>query len=422
MDTVLNPNTAYDYTREAVYDTYLRSCIEQEYRINLALSEAAILNESGITMAKKSAKIKALYEAKLSDTIKSKFNQFIQFIKNVWGKFMANMTKVLANEETYLKKYSSIINGKKGNPEIKISYYGNYDKGIDRITSVTVPQFDWNTHAAALKEESDGKFLEMFLGSKGFQYDQNEELASQLKKFFTGAEDGQTEKTMDQFNLKSAYNYCMNFKKIESVTKKDINNIEASASKIQAAIAQNIKDNQAQASNTTTQTTQQNQQKSDIKLKDDNSIKLKDDNTSSDNSNKSGLSLKKEESAIDLGLYQYLREAEEEQKGLTIDVSKAAGSGTSKMSDDEANAQANTASTKGGDDASKIVDKYTRITKAVITAKWTAAEQIAKDYMKIINAHVKSYVGKTDKPNENKNTDTAKQYTNDENNPNKQTQ
>ena len=437
-ELILGKNTAHDYTLESTYYEYLENRIQQELRINQLISECSIMNEANTGIITKTKKIAALHEAGFGDKIKAKFNQFIQFLKNIWGKFMANMTKVLADEQTYLKKYADIIQNKKGNPELKVSYYGDYNKGVQRINQVMVPQFDWNSMNQALSDSENayGKFfaLNKITGMQGFDYDENTELAAQLKDFFIGGEEGQTDTTMDKMDLKTMYNYCWNFKKIEQITKKDINNMESSVNKIQQTIIQQIDNNKTVKPDTQTQTTNNNTNNNQDGL----SLK-KDGETSGQNQ---GLSLKKEESAIDFGLLKYLTEAptdnnsntdEHKAGSTTLNISKGAGSlQDGRLDDDQkqqlANSQSNDAmnSIKDKDsvEATKLVDtvvnNYINICKAVITAKWTAAEQIAKDYMKIINMHVKSYVGK-DVDKDNKGA-RAQSYETDESKQNKQKQ
>ena len=452
-ELILGKNTAHDYTLESTYYEYLENRIQQELRINQLISECSIMNEANTGIITKTKKIAALHEAGFGDKIKAKFNQFIQFLKNIWGKFMANMTKVLADEQTYLKKYADIIQNKKGNPELKVSYYGDYNKGVQRINQVMVPTFDWNSMNQALSDSDNayGKFfaLNKITGMQGFDYDENTELAAQLKDFFIGGEEGQTDTTMDKMDLKTMYNYCWNFKKIEQITKKDINNMESSVNKIQQTIIQQIDNNKTVKPDTQTEkpTTDNTNTKEGLKLSDKNQqITTKPENTSNSSAQKAQQQSSggdsgrgentvtgKKESAIDFGLLKYLTEDEEEHKAgsTTLNISKGAGSlqdgrlddnQKQQLADSQSNDAMNSIKDKDSTEATKLVDtvvnNYITICRAVITAKWTAAEQIAKDYMKIINMHVKSYVGK-DVDKDNKGA-RAQSYETDESKQNKQ--
>ena len=397
MDLILNKNTAHDYTMEAAYESYIQNRIDQENRINNLLAECTILNEANTGIITKTRQISVLYEANLKDSIKAKFNKFIQFLKNIWGKFMSNMTKALGDEKTYLEKYSDIINKQKGKSDIKVSYYGNYNKAVDRINRVIVPPFDWNTMHEALSDEENayGKFfaLNKISGMNDFEYDENNELAAQLKEYFIAGEDGQTDTTMDKIDLKSAYNFCWNFKKIQQVTEKDIKNMESSAMKIDQAVNNKLAENP----NTKPETAQGGSKEESAM------IGLREDGESSDDNNGN--------------------DGDKPTTSTTLNISKGSGSfqrqdtNTQKANTDT---QTSAIMDKQGDksnadyskEVSNVIDNYMTVCRAVITAKWTGAQQIAKDYMNIIKAHVNSYVG-TDMGKGNNNNSKAKKYTTD---------
>ena len=397
MDLILNKNTAHDYTMEAAYESYIQNRIDQENRINNLLAECTILNEANTGIITKTRQISVLYEANLKDSIKAKFNKFIQFLKNIWGKFMSNMTKALGDEKTYLEKYSDIINKQKGKSDIKVSYYGNYNKAVDRINRVIVPPFDWNTMHEALSDEENayGKFfaLNKISGMNDFEYDENNELAAQLKEYFIAGEDGQTDTTMDKIDLKSAYNFCWNFKKIQQVTEKDIKNMESSAMKIDQAVNNKLAENP----NTKPETAQGGSKEESAM------IGLREDGESPDDNNGN--------------------DGDKPTTSTTLNISKGSGSfqrqdtNTQKANTDT---QTSAIMDKQGDksnadyskEVSNVIDNYMTVCRAVITAKWTGAQQIAKDYMNIIKAHVNSYVG-TDMGKGNNNNSKAKKYTTD---------
>ena len=403
MDLILNKNTAHDYTMEAAYESYIQNRIDQENRINNLLAECTILNEANTGIITKTRQISVLYEANLKDSIKAKFNKFIQFLKNIWGKFMSNMTKALGDEKTYLEKYSDIINKQKGKSDIKVSYYGNYNKAVDRINRVIVPPFDWNTMHEALSDEENayGKFfaLNKISGMNDFEYDENNELAAQLKEYFIAGEDGQTDTTMDKIDLKSAYNFCWNFKKIQQVTEKDIKNMESSAMKIDQAVNNKLAENPNQNANAKPETAQGGSKEESAM------IGLREDGESSDNNSNGG------------------NDGDKPTTSTTLNISKGSGSFQRQDTDTQkANADTQTSAImdKQGDksnadyskEVSNVIDNYMTVCRAVITAKWTGAQQIAKDYMNIIKAHVNSYVG-TDMGKGNNNNSKAQKYTTD---------
>lgn len=401
MDLILNKNTAHDYTMEAAYESYIQNRIDQENRINNLLAECTILNEANTGIITKTRQISVLYEANLKDSIKAKFNKFIQFLKNIWGKFMSNMTKALADEQTYLKKYADIIQNQKGKSDIKVSYYGDYNKAVDRINRVIVPPFDWNTMHEALSDEENayGKFFELnkIIGMNDFEYDENNELAAQLKEYFIAGEEGQTDTTMDKIDLRTAYNFCWNFKKIQQVTEKDIKNMEASTNKISMAVDNKLKENPVTKVDAATEKSESTNLNSYNRyIHEEENDKTSTDNNNNNNNTNTTLNISK-------GSGSYDRQDTETQKNNADTQSSAI-----------IDKQGDKSNSDYSREVQNVIDNYMTICRAVITAKWTGAQQIAKDYMNIIKAHVNSFVGKdTDKNNTNAkaqkyNTDKAK--------------
>lgn len=410
---IIGKNTAHDYTLESAYYSYLENRIQQELRINQLISECSILNEANTGIITKTKKIAALHEAGMGDKIKAGFKKFIEFCKNIFGKFMANMTKILADEKTYLDKYRDIITKRPGSSEIDVSYYGNYEKGIDRITKTHIAPFDWNKVKDTLKaDETDVAYSAFFKnpqgmveGLDGFTYDQNEDLKAQLKEYFIGGEDGQQEKKMSDMPLKSMFDFCYDFEAINKNFKKDLNAIESSTNKINNAI------NQAEVPNTVANTVEDTEKTDGSKGQD---TKGSSDATTGHLS-----------SAIDHNFIGgFFNEAgpkpeakqtdnkdnePQTNTNLNVDttkVSQATGTVDRLNAEDEKkNAETqvgNAMKDQQGKDNSaardavgKIVNKYQNIANAIVTAKMTACEQICKDYMKIMNIHVKSQVGKS---------------------------
>ena len=89
-----------------------------------------------------------------------------------------------------------------------------------------------------------------------------------------------------------------------------------------------------------------------------------------------------------------------------------------KLSDDAAKANAAGSDGETEDEMYKMGDKFTTVCNTLIAAKCTAVQQIAKDYMTIIRAHVKSYVGNTDNKADDRTAKAGTNYQKDKNNDN----
>lgn len=381
-------NTGGSYMHDALYESYIQAKINSEDRLAFALKEAMVITESDYS------NIRAIQEAKLSDRIKATWKKFIAFIKGMVAKFMESMSNILLDEKTYLEKYKDIILKKKPKDDMEYSYTGNYTKGINRLINTEVPMFDYYKYREQLEAESDGPLVQEIMKGKNFNYDDGETLAEQFKSYFLALEDGQQEGKFSNLNMTDIYNFCYNFNKIKGVVDKDISRLEASTRAIENAINKELaatnndaagdKVENPEAKTTTSTATDQ----------------------ASGNKN---VSLDKEESAI-------LTEKVEINNTPSSDVSSKIGSTGNRDENAEKDAaDAGTIVAKSGnkqaDDITKAANKWIDVCRPLIAAKLTACQQIAKDYMDIIRAHVRSYGGSDKKSKEgNKAPDKANKY------------
>ena len=81
---------------------------------------------------------------------------------------------------------------------------------------------------------------------------------------------------------------------------------------------------------------------------------------------------------------------------------------------DAKTANANAASKESETDIDAMITKWISVCRTIITAKWTASEQIAKDYMALIRAHVRSYVGTKEDKADNKAASQGTNYQKDQ--------
>ena len=395
---VLTGNNGGSYMHDALYESYIQAKIDSEDRLAFALKESMVISEADYS------NIRALQEAKLSDKIKAKWQKFVAFIKGLIDKFMESMSNILLDEKEYLEKYKDIILKKKPKEDMEYSYTGNYKEGINRLINTEVPLFDYTKYQKELEAEDDGALVDKIMTGKNFHYDDGETLPEQFKSYFLALEDGQQEGKFSDLNMTDIYNFCYNFNKIKGIVDKDINRLEASTKAIESAINKELNatgnaaagdDVQKTETNTTTNTTNNS---SDNKTSATNESVIFKEADGDNASNK-----------------------DDKPKSTGLDI-KASSDPTSKMQSTEkntdgekANAATGTTTAKEGnktaDDITKAANKWISVCNPLISAKLTACQQIAKDYMEIIRAHVRSYGGQDKKSKEgNKAPDKANKY------------
>ena len=433
----------HDYTREAAYASYLNQKIYNEQKLNIEISKLLSLSKQDSMLESTINNIVAVHEAKIGDNVKTKWNKFLDFIKNLWGKFMENMSNLFLDEKKYLDKYRDIILKKRPN-EVEFSYEGNYDIGIQRIVQIELKQFrpEFLDKQGFLSDDQEtvqnAVVKELTSGMQGFTYDSNLTLEEQFKDFFCAKDKGLRQGTLADLNRTDMFNFCYNYKRIQEVTKKDISRLESSSKAINKAIDdgvaelnKGVRQNQTQTQTTTntnpTQNNQNNNQgtgSNQPNVTDQtDTVKVSQTRKSSIENRNKALANNTEESMFVFGNYDIFKEDGQEQESkpgeinsVKIDMPKnsnAASLSGSYSGDDKngptdadkeaaKNYGANAATGKSDEDTAKYMTQvstaittWTNVSRAIITSKWTIAEFIYKEYMKLIRAHVKSYVGKT---------------------------
>lgn len=410
---------------EAEYMEYLDTKISNQNNLFRAINRYTGMTEGASMVMLES----------VGDKVKSKWNKLVEFVKTMVSKFMESITNILLNEKDYLEKYKDIILKKPPKSDMKYSYTGDYKIGIDRLINTELPLFNYGTMAESLKKEGDYPVIqEIILKDKAFTYDADKSVASNFKDYFIAADKGTSSGTFDQLKMVDLYNFCMNFKKMEDVVKKDQTRLNNSSSAIQAAMVDEIRKAKAAATDAAHKPVEENPQdggdtqdttKSPIKVNRDTSKNMKistgakqqQQTSGGDNQNQT----EKQHTSFTYNI-NGLNAFSEKVEVTNSDATKSMGtySDENKKNDNaEANAKGAAGElTKDGkpvteEDAIKEVDalvsKWTNICRNLIGAKLTAVETIAKDYMTIIRNHVRSYGGQDLKKVDDR-TETATNY------------
>lgn len=391
-------NTAHNYIYESAYESYIQTKISNEERLkDMINSKLSIKIESTVIL-----------EAKAGDKIKSKWNKLIEFIKGICSKFMESMSNILLSEKEYLEKYKDIILKKKPKEDLKYSYTGDYAVGIDRLIKTECPVFNYATFSEDLKQEGDGAVVKKIMsksGQSGFTFDEGQTLAEQFKAYFTAADKGQSDGNFSTLNMTDLYNFCYNFEQIKKIVSTDQKHLEQSTGAIDTAIKEEIRKAGEQTTTDQTDNSQQQTQQTGNQGGQQEGAMLEDGQNGNGQQQQSGSN----------GNQQKPQKLQITQNTNAVSQMSSYGNGDKKnLSDEEVKkgAEGGAAEADGQDanDAinkiTEMTDKWVRVCRALIASKLTACEQISRDYMDIIRAHVRSYGGKDLK---NKEDDKAPQ-------------
>ena len=452
----INPGEVTDFTREFEYFNYLQNKVYCEAELTRVVYNRVVLSEAS---GEKARKLIAINEGKIIDKIKEIWSKFVEFINKIAAKFLEKMTNLLVKETDYLKKYKEIILQRKPK-HIEISYHGKYMTAVDRLLKVKVASFPDKLDDIAIDKDKDGNatddeitasivnYIFKKYNSTDFdKFNSGENMADQFKSYFIGADKGDTNTHLDAsdcISLKDMYNFCMNHKQAEDVVKKDQNMIQATANKIDSVWNQYKKDHpeveKADNAATTggnqtgnaTPTSDKGGEQTGGEAKEEQSGSLivknsafmnlrglryirEEEQNNNNNQNNNDQAKDNEEKAKDAEHAQENKDGNATKSNLQIRNTNIATKAGSVDKDNEDTLEKKAKDELEGKDSkaavnffNKYIDKWRQVCSNILTAKLTVYQQIAKDFMAIIRAHVQSYVGTNDKDaNENKKAEDA---------------
>lgn len=374
MEDLCLTNHISSLAYQSMYNDYLYDKIHNEQSLNAMINKQLIMTES-TTLAQKERKLSALYEAKIGDNIKGTWNKFIEFIKSLFGKFMESITKLLFSYKKYLAKYRDIILNKKFKIKLSAPLPGNYVEGTKRCFDTQIPQIQYNdTFMKPLKEGNTYDVLKLII--KNHSFDEGKELTDNLKEYFLGIDVG-TIDSLDKLNRADMYNFCYNAEKIESTGNKDITTLNNTTKVIEQAMNEEINKQQNQAPTA----------ESSISVSGSYFMEADKAGAESGNSTVSNNNTNNNDNKV-------------AQAGHVNTNPIASATSNVTTNDDKLKQQGQDAGKQAANnnDAAKVItdafNLWRTVCQSVITAKMTAQEAIAKDYMGIIRSHVRSYVGK----------------------------
>ena len=383
------------FIQESSYEEYLNNKIANEEKLASVLRSYIPVKESAFRESR------VLLEAKLSDTIKSKWEKFLSFIKSIFARFMERVNHLLYDEKEYLEKYKKIILNKTPKDGMQFSYNGDYDEAIKRCINTPVPMFNYADHNKELKQEGDAAIVKKIMaGKSGFTYDDSTKLEDLFKDYFLAIDKGEKSGAFSTLNFTNMYNFCSNVKQIESIKNKDLNYLESSTKSILDSIDNELKSTASESfifanGKYLTETGEGGEEKPNDGGE---TGKPQQPNAEQKDQHTTGLNITKNSNAIS-------------QMGSHDD--NRAG-----VSDEDKNANAQAAKKDDTDGTLKdkvqgMVDKWVKVCRCLITAKCTAVQQIAKDYMAIIREHVRSYTGTKEGSDKDKTNNRATQQSTD---------
>ena len=354
---------------ESIYKDYIFNKMVQEQSLQKMISAELIMTES-TTLKTKERKLTALYEAKISDKIKSTWNKFIDFINSLFAKFGESITNIVSSYKDYLVKYKDIILSKRFKIKLTKALPGDYNTGVNRCNDVKIPVFQYNDqNMKVLLSDDDEQIVRLIIKDSSFEYDQARNLNDILKDYFLGIDKGIID-DLDNLKREDMYNFCLNADKIQTTQKQDMSALKSTTSVIERAITNEVN-----------------------KVNTEAYVMEEDQNTGSNNNNNNNVAKPGSVNTSPIN------------SSLDDDYKNKHDENDYKQDGEQAAKDGNNA-----DNVTKAFDNWRKVCQSVITAKMTAQQAIAKDYMGIIRAHVRSYVGRADNQEDNEHAGKSTNY------------
>lgn len=402
-----------NYTEDARYYQYIiESSIEHE---KISGFIKTVIGESQGVSAKK---LLSIHEA-VGDKIRRIWDKFIAFLNRVWAKFVDYTNRLIQSDSDYLEKYRDIILNKK--PEDLEIEMRDYPTGIHRMASTIIPAFNTVKKDIPI-DDTDISFKSKLIPK---YEDANQDFTGFCTAYFQGGEDNK-KTNLKNLNLTDLYNYCHDFKKIESAIQKDKDTISKTyndlQSLIQKATSEEKKDGNGQQATSTNSGTNSGTPTSSSS---DSKVKTAADIANSGGSTRGKLGSKElpfgtdkgkgveekqdgwhyKESSVDKFLSTYFTEeikiggASSGSNNNTAGNSAVTSGDSGKASNNMHSVQKDSTPAKIDDGVdldtlTKQVGIYNTVASAVLTAKMTSSQVIFKDYMKILKLHIGHHVGK----------------------------
>lgn len=339
-------------TYEFKYKTYLESLSRNQSDIIRYTSVCACLESGDFD------RINMINEAAM-DSIKNAIKKIIEAIRGLWRKFAERANEILTTDLAYLSKYKDTI--QKNAPKSKEITWYNYDLTA-LVTELPIFKYDDKMKNWLDSDDAKSTFFTTFLPSLNVK--SNDDTKEAFEERIRG--ENQVEVDGKNIDIKGKlYNYCVDYKKTVEKIMKNRDNMDKAEAEINKIIGQM-------------------------------STKFKEaPNTEPEDKT----NLKQEEIIpTESFVHKYGKYFTEADKQTIGKASKEVSSGTT-VSTNTPSLAKNTADTLNTSVATKgeyeNLDKatvYFRCCGDMIAAQLTVAQEIQKNYMAIIRAHVRDYV------------------------------
>ena len=386
------------YKYEFSYLSYLAEQSMNQYAI-MDYIESKIINEDGARSSEKGKGFSGVI-----DGIKSLIKKLINSITKMWAKFTERLNYLFLENKKYLYKYEDIILNKK--PLSRDVTMTEYDQ---KFLDLKVGTFDYNSMKDLFNEELDqNEFTKKYLTEKltgGSElipdFEANETIGGKIEKLYK-KDDVQT--NFVNIDMKSRYNFCMNFDKLTDDIKTDFENLEKSERELEKIIQDYKK--KLEEKEKEEQRKQEEEQNKQQQQNTTNNNDQKNQNNGNNLNSSIGGNSNNTQSKKPAGESTYIRGYGYNPSFFSEDIkmgkaktdaestaSKLVNSGNTSVDSDKAKADIESHDGVNFSNLQKNISSYFSICGDILGTKLFLCESQYKDNMQILKQHIKDHVG-----------------------------
>lgn len=197
-----------DLVEDLSYSTYMLECVVESEKLR-GFANLLIGVHEGATVEK----LEILQEA-ATDKLRNIWDKFKGFLNKVWEKFKNYMFRLVDNNVEYLERYKDIILNRK--PNDFTFNMPNYKEGLKRMQTVMIKPFSTEKNNVTADEANTHAYKKSLIPGYNADNDWNKHCAT----YFEGGEDS-IQYNLQDMNMTELYNYCHDWKSsiLPSITK-----------------------------------------------------------------------------------------------------------------------------------------------------------------------------------------------------------
>ena len=391
-----------DLVEDLSYSTYMIECVVESEKLR-GFANLLIGVHEGASVEK----LEFIQEG-VTDKLQNIWDKFKGFLNKVWEKFKNYMFRLVDNDTEYLERYKDIILNRK--PNDFTFNMPNYKEGLKRMQTVMIKPFASEKNTVTQDEANTHAYKKSLIPGYNADDDWNKYCAT----YFEGGEDS-IQYNLQDMNMTELYNYCHDWKSsiLPSITR-DQTTLQNNVNEIEKEI-NSLKTAQPQPDDQKVHTSSASMLKPDLRAYGEmvvdsfanrvfnEAITAAGSGGGGSSSSGDSATQTRPSGAVTKGNSSATGSSSGKVKSISSmtgekDQQTHLGNSTTGKINKDDKGQVKTGTDTGHtsaqvDELSKKLTGYNLACSGILTGKFTAAQNMYKDYMTLIKRHVGEQVG-----------------------------